>query len=204
MGIVYYIVTQAFSCQKKSRAEYIFFERESHQYSDSTRGQTQTPQKHITTRIHTISQSQRNKQPAKKLNSKTVPNTLPNPQNYQETVQQPRSHHETSQSMRPAKFERPSFMHNLVSHQRKYATELSNLWMGSTSSSKAILFLAFQTFQKRHKGSTLHISYLCLPIRGPFHPFNACLIEEGKQATSKKEEILHYHPHLNVMEQNMI
>ena len=53
----------------------------------------------------------------------------------------------------------PSFINILVSDHNKYTKEPFILLMASTSSSKAIMFLAFQTVQKIHKGPTLQSTF---------------------------------------------
>ena len=79
-------------------------------------------------------------------------------------------HREHTQSTKSIKVEGPSFIHNLVSDQSKYTKEAFSLWMDSTLSSKAILFLAFQMTQNKHNGPTCHTTFLFLPTKEPLHP----------------------------------
>ena len=60
----------------------------------------------------------------------------------------------THPSMKSINVEGPSsFINNLVSHHNKYTKEAFSLWLYSTPSLKAFLFLAFQTVQNKYKGS---------------------------------------------------
>ena len=52
---------------------------------------------------------------------------------------------EPTQSLNSTKVEGPSFINKLVSDQSELRKEVFSLWMDSASSSKAILFLVFQT-----------------------------------------------------------
>ena len=80
--------------------------------------------------------------------------------------------------MKSINIEGPSFINILVSDHNKYTKEPFSLWMDSTSSSKAILFLAFQIVQKMHKGPTLQ-TFLCfLPTKDPFQLIRISLTKE--------------------------
>ena len=51
--------------------------------------------------------------------------------------------------------------------------------MDKTLSSKVILFLAFQTDQKMHKGPVFQTVLRFLPTKDPFHFMGVSLTEEG-------------------------
>ena len=93
---------------------------------------------------------------------------------------------ESDQSMKPTSVKEPSFMNNLVFDQRKQTKELFSLWMKSMSSSKAILFLAFQIIQKMHKGPTLYTSFLFFPTNDPSQPKSVALTEDGNTQCTPK------------------
>ena len=84
-----------------------------------------------------------------------------------------------AQSMKLINVEGPYFINNLDSDQSKCAKNVCNFWMDSTPPSKAILFLAFQTDQNKHKGPTFQTALCFLPTKNPFHPKRVSLIEDG-------------------------
>ena len=84
-----------------------------------------------------------------------------------------------AQSMKSISIEGPSFINNLDSVQSKYTKKDFSFYMDSTPSSKAILFLVFQTNQNKHKGPTFQIALRFLPTKAPFRPKRVSLTEEG-------------------------
>ena len=69
-------------------------------------------------------------------------------------------------------------MNNLDSDHRKQTKSLFSLWKENTSLSNTILFLAFQTFQNKHKGLALQTFICFLPTKEPCRPNNVSLIDE--------------------------
>ena len=61
-----------------------------------------------------------------------------------------------------------------VTNKKKF-----NIWIENSSLSKAILFLSFQTIQKRHIGVALQTLLLFLPTNEPCHPKRTSLTNEG-------------------------
>ena len=78
---------------------------------------------------------------------------------------QPLPHEEPTQSIKSIKVKWPYFINNLVSNQSKYTKEAFSLWMDSTLSSKAILFLVFHIDQNKHKGPTFQTALRFLPTK---------------------------------------
>ena len=64
-------------------------------------------------------------------------------------------HLEPHQSIKPTRVKGTSFIHHFASDQRRQTKKLLRVWIESSSSSKAILFLAFQTIQSKCKGPAL-------------------------------------------------
>ena len=102
------------------------------------------------------------KKPPKQRLKEYKEETPPLPSWLPRTEVQPEPHPQRvpTQPIKSTKVKGPSFMNNIVSYQRKYTNELLSLWIDNTSSSNTILFLAFQTNQKRHSGPTLQTSSL--------------------------------------------
>ena len=73
----------------------------------------------------------------------------------------------------------PSFINNLDSDQSTYTKKAFNFCKDNTPSSKAILFLAFQTDQNKHKGLAFQTTLHILPTKVPFHPKRVSLTEKG-------------------------
>ena len=121
-------------------------------------------------------------------------NTSPLPsQNKQlsntEEQEKPHPQLEPTQSMKPTKVKlQPSVVNNFV-NQRKKTKKLLSLWIDSTSSSNAILFLAFQIVQKIHKGSALQTSFLFFPTNGPSQSKSFALtMADSTHCTPKKRK----------------
>ena len=77
--------------------------------------------------------------------------------------------------------------------QRLQAKEDFNPWIDCPSLSKVLLFLSFQTIQKRHKGATHHACFLFFPTKEPCHPNKASLTdEESTHATPKRKNRRHH------------
>ena len=102
-----------------------------------------------------------------------------------------------------SKVEGPSFMNNFVSDQRKKTKELLSHWIDVIFNT--ILFLAFQTIQKIHKGSTLQTSFLFFPTNDSSQPKSVALIVAGStHCTPKREKQRPKSPSLGAMEKNVI
>ena len=82
-----------------------------------------------------------------------------------------------SQSKKPSKESGPSFTTDLDHTQRLQTKEFFNLFIDSSSLSKAILFLSFHTAQKIHEGVAFHTFLRFLPILKPLHPLRVSLTE---------------------------
>ena len=91
---------------------------------------------------------------------------------------QPLLEREPTQSMKSISVEGPSFINNLDSDQSKYTKNAFSFCMDKTPPSKAILFLAFQTGQNKHKKPAFQTVLRFLPIKDPFHPKKVSLTEE--------------------------
>ena len=70
----------------------------------------------------------------------------------------------------------PSFVNKLASDQSELRKEVFSLWIKNTSSSKAILFLVFQTVQKMQRGPTFQTVLRFFPTKKPFQPNRVSLI----------------------------
>ena len=101
---------------------------------------------------------------------------------------QPLPQREPTQSMKSINIKGPFSINNLVAYHNKYTKEPFSLWMDNTSSSKAILFLTFQTVQKKHKGPTLQTFLRFLPTKNPFQLKRVSLTEEGNTHKTPKRE----------------
>ena len=73
----------------------------------------------------------------------------------------------------------PSFINNLDSNQSKYTKKAFSFCMDGTPPSKAILFIAFQTDQNKHKEPAFQVALHFLPTKDHFHPKRVSLTEEG-------------------------
>ena len=81
----------------------------------------------------------------------------------------------------------PSFVNKLASDQSELRKEVFSLWIKNTSSSKAILFLVFQTVQKMQRGPTFQTVLRFFPTKKPFQPNRVSLINNrNTQDTSKR------------------
>ena len=92
-----------------------------------------------------------------------------------------------NQSKKLSKGRGPSFTTDLVHYQRLHTKEFFNLWIKSFSLSKAILFLSFQTAQKRHKGAAFHTFLRFLPKLKPHHPRRVSLTTKRKDPSNSKK-----------------
>ena len=65
--------------------------------------------------------------------------------------------------------------------------------MDSTPTSKAMLFLTFQTDQNKHRGAIFHTVLRCLPTQAPSQPTRVSLTEEvnTQHTPSKVKNIFH-------------
>ena len=68
---------------------------------------------------------------------------------------------------------------NFASDQKRQTKEFFRLWIENSSLSKAILFLAFQIVQNKHKGSALQTFLFFLPTNEPCQPKSVSLTNEG-------------------------
>ena len=103
-----------------------------------------------------------------------------------EVQKHPHLQWEPNKSMKLINLEGPSLTNILASEQRKQTKDPFSLWMESMLSSKAILFIVFQTVQKRHKRPTLQ-TFLCfLPTNEPFQPKSIALTKEGSTQDTPK------------------
>ena len=79
-----------------------------------------------------------------------------------------------------------SSIHPFASDQRQQTKELFKLRIESSSPSKGILFLAFQTIQNKHNGPSLH-TFLCfLSTNRPCHPNKVSLTDDGSTQDTQK------------------
>ena len=89
--------------------------------------------------------------------------------------------------MNSKKVDGPSFINKLVSDQSELRKEVFSLWMDNTSSSKAILFLIFQTVQKMQRGPAVETVLHFFPTKKQFQPNKVSLIEDrNTQDTTKR------------------
>ena len=96
-------------------------------------------------------------------------------------------HLEPNQSKKLIKSKGPSSIYNLVQDQKLHKKEFFILWIESSSSSKAILFLFFHTAQKRQKGASIQAFLRFLPMKDPCQPSRVSLTENGRtQVTPKR------------------
>ena len=86
---------------------------------------------------------------------------------------------ESTQSMKFIIVVGPSFINNLVFDQSEKTKKAFSLCRDNIPSSKAMLFLTFQTDQNKHRGATFHTLLRFLPIQAPSHPTRVSLTEEG-------------------------
>ena len=63
-----------------------------------------------------------------------------------------------------------------------------NPWIDHPSLSNALLFLSFQTVQKKHKGAAHHAFFFFLPTKKPCHLSKASLTEERSTHDTPKRE----------------
>ena len=83
---------------------------------------------------------------------------------------------------------RPETKNPLVhAHRLQSKTDL-HPWIECSTFSRALLFLSFQTIQKRHKRAESHTFFLSFPTQGPNHPNNTSPIEEGSTHETPKRE----------------
>ena len=94
--------------------------------------------------------------------------------------QPPPPHLEPTQSMKFINVKGPVFIDNLVFNQSEKTKEAFSLCKDSTPSSKATLFLAFQTDQNKHRRRTFHTILPFLPTQAPSQPKKVSITEEGK------------------------
>ena len=93
-----------------------------------------------------------------------------------------------TQSIKSTKVEGPYFINSFVSNQRKYTKEFLSLWIDNSSSSKATLFLGFQTVQKRHNGLALQTPFVFFPTKDPSHPKSVAFTVAGSTHCTPKRE----------------
>ena len=79
-----------------------------------------------------------------------------------------------------------SFINNLVQDQKLQTKEFFILWIKSSSLSKTILFLSFQTVQKRHNGAIIQAFLRFLPTKEPCQPIKVSLIDNGRTHVTPK------------------
>ena len=92
----------------------------------------------------------------------------------------PTHHHQRpNQSRKLKRVKGTSFIHPFAYDQRKQTKELFKLWIKSSSSSKAILFLVFQTIQNKHNGPPLHTFLRFLSTNEPCHRNRVSLTDDG-------------------------
>ena len=96
------------------------------------------------------------------------------------------------------------FYKQIVSDQSKLRKEFFSLWKDSTSSSKAILFLVFQTVQKMQRGPALQTILCFFPTKEPVQPNRVSLTDENTQDTPKRVKSISYNAHLFTMKKEVV
>ena len=91
-------------------------------------------------------------------------------------------------------------MYNLHQAPRLQKKENFNPWIDRPLLSNALLFLYFQTVQKRHKGAIHHAFFLFLPTKKPCHRNKASLTKEWSTHDTPKRENRRYYKTLILLQ----
>ena len=81
----------------------------------------------------------------------------------------------------------------LVQIKKLHKKENFNTWSESSTFSKTLLFLSFQTVQNGLRGATLHAFFLFFPTKWPCQPRSISLTEECTTQTTPSKENTNCH-----------